>query len=171
MPDLLTHVLVGYVLGTLLAVSDERLGPESVPLVMLGALSPDFVKLKLVLPSETVQAVLGIPFSWTPLHTLGGSVLVVGLGALLVAPDHRRQTIALFALGAASHHALDVLLLTVTGYSYAVLWPLSGYHFPAPNLYLSSDRWPALVAGLAAALVWALARQRRGGPAESPPTD
>lgn len=163
MPDILTHVLVGYSLGTALAVRYEWLRPAHVTLVMIGALSPDFVKIKLALPDAIAQHLLGIPFSWMPLHTLGGSVLVVCLGALLVAPAYRRRALALLALGAGSHHALDLLLINATGYSYPVLWPLSAYRFPSPNLYLSSDRWPALVAGTIATGVW-LRRRRCSQP-------
>lgn len=159
MPDLLTHVLAGYCLGVCLSFRYDWISPEYVTLVMIGALSPDFVKISLIVPETTVQALLGVPFSWSPLHTLGGSVLVVLLGALLVAPEYRTQAIALFAIGAASHHVLDMMLLTVTGYSYALLWPVTAYQFPSPNLYLSSDRWPAIIAGLCAALVRIIDRQ------------
>lgn len=86
MADVLTHVLVGFVIGTVLSIRYEWMGPEHVTLVMIGALSPDFVKISLVVPDYTVATSLGIPFSWSPLHTLGGSVIVVLLGALLLAP-------------------------------------------------------------------------------------
>ncbi|WP_265110593.1 metal-dependent hydrolase [Halosolutus halophilus] len=165
MPDLLTHVLVGYVIGMLLSFRDESLRPAHVTLVTIGALSPDFVKLQLVLPGGLVASTLGVPVTWSPLHTVGGSALVVGLGSLLLAPAYRKQAIALFAIGAVSHHVLDVLLLTPTGYAYAVFWPLTDYRPPAGGLYLSSDRWPVLVAGCCAAVVWALDR-RGDGPAE-----
>lgn len=168
-PDVLTHVLVGYCIGTLCSIRDERIGPAQVTLVMIGALSPDFAKIELLFPDGFVAALLGVPFSWAPLHTLGGSVLVVCLGALLVAPEYRRLAIALLAIGAASHHVLDLLLLTVTGTSYAVFWPLSGYRLPTPGLYLSSDRWPAIVAGAVAAVLW-IVRRRYGAPdADRPP--
>ena len=155
MPDVLTHVLVGYCLGTLLRRFDDRLRPAHVTLVMLGALSPDLVKIRILLPGAAVDALLAVPFSWDPLHTLGGSVIVVGLGALLVGPDQRRLALALLAVGALSHHALDLLLRTASGYTYPVLWPLTQYQPPAGGLYLSSDRWPAVVAGGVAAVLWA----------------
>jgi len=160
MPDVLTHVLVGYSLGTLLRLSNDRLRPAHVTLVMLGALSPDLVKVRILLPSAAVDALLAVPFSWDPLHTLGGSVLVGGLGALLVGPDQRRTVLALLAVGAVSHHALDLLLLKASGYAYPVFWPLTQYHPPAGGLYLSSDRWPAVAAGGVAAVLWAVARTR-----------
>ncbi|WP_168927092.1 metal-dependent hydrolase [Natronorubrum aibiense] len=160
-PDVLTHVLAGYVIGTLLSIRYDGVGPAHVTLVMIGALSPDFAKIQLFVPDEFVAAVVGVPFSWSPLHTLVGTVIVACLGALLVAPDGRLQALALIAIGALSHHVLDLLLMTPTGESYGVFWPLLEYRLPAGSLYLSSDRWPALVAGLAALVVWAVARHRR----------
>ena len=158
MPDLLTHVLVGYSIGSLLAVRYERVRAAQVTLVMVGALSPDFRKIAPVIPTGPLELVTGGPISWTPLHTLGGSVLVVLLGSLLVAPDYRRQTIVLTAIGAASHHVLDVALLTATGEAYAVFFPINTYRPPSPDLYLSTDRWPAAVAGVLAAVSWAACR-------------
>ncbi|WP_205254031.1 MULTISPECIES: metal-dependent hydrolase [Halostella] len=122
---------------------------------MLGALSPDVVKVRLLIPATSIEAMLGIPFDWLPLHTLGGTVLIVAIGAWLVGPEQRRVTLLLLALGAVSHHALDLLLITPSGYAYPVLWPLTGYHPPTGNLYLSSDRWPAAVAGCIALVLWA----------------
>lgn len=166
-PDVLTHVLVGYVIGTLLSFRYERLRPAHVTLVMVGALSPDFMKIQLVFPDGFVAWVLGVPFTWSSLHTLVGSALVVCLGSLLVAPAHRKQALALFAVGAASHHVLDVLLLTPTGDAYGVFWPLLEYRPPSGDLYLSSDRWPAIVAGLCALLVWLVDRRRETPPETS----
>lgn len=160
MPDVLTHVLVGYGIGTLLTVYDDTLRRPHVTLVMLGALTPDLVKIRILVSSPTVDALLNVPFSWFPLHTVGGSVIVVGLGALLVSGKHRRKALALLAIGAASHHGLDLLLVKASGYSYPVLWPLTQYHPPAGGLYLSSDRWLAAVSGSVAAVLWALTRNR-----------
>ena len=154
MPDVLAHVLVGYCVGTVAAMYVDGVEPPHVTLAMLGALSPDLVKIRILLPGDAVAGLLGLPFSWFPLHALGGSVVVVCLGALAVGPDHRRAALALLAAGAASHHALDLLLVNASGYSYAVLWPLTQYHPPAGGLYLSSDRLPTVVAGLAAFALW-----------------
>ncbi|QLG49296.1 metal-dependent hydrolase [Natrinema halophilum] len=158
MPDLLTHVLIGYSIGTLLSFRYETIRPAQVTLVMGGALSPDLAKGDLFFPSEFVEYLVGIPFSWAPLHTLVGTVLVVLFGSLLVAPEYRRQAIALIAIGATSHHALDVALLTATGEAYAVFFPISAYRPPALDLYLSTDRWPAIVSGTFAAVLWGVRR-------------
>lgn len=160
MPDILTHVLVGYILATLLSLRDERLTAPYVTVVMLGTTLPDLTKIELLVPSVVVEQALGLPFSWFALHTPLGSVLVATMGALLVAPRYRRRVLALLLLGTFSHHLLDALLLNATGSSYALLWPLSTYHFPAPGLYLSSDRWPALLAGTTAIVMWAVRRTR-----------
>jgi hypothetical protein len=163
MPDVLTHVFVGYVLGSLLAARVDRLESGHVTLVMAGALSPDFTKIKLLLPDATVEAALGVPFSWFPLHALGGTVVVSLLAGLVVDPRHRRLTVVLVALGAGSHFLLDGLLLTPTGHTAAFLWPLSTYRPPAGMLYLSTDRLPALVAGSGAGIVWVWRRRARVG--------
>ena len=86
-------------------------------------------------------------------------MLIIFLGALLLAPEYRRQAIALPLLGALSHHLLDLALLNAYGYSYAVFWPLTEYHPPSGNVYLSSDWWPAIVTAVCAALVWVLDRR------------
>ncbi len=163
MPDVLTHVLIGYVIGMGLSFRYEWVRPAHVTLVMIGALSPDFAKADLFVSDWVVQSLLGIPFSWSPLHTLGGTILVVLLGSLLVAPEYRWHALALVAIGAASHHALDLALMTPTGRTYAVFWPFTERRLPAGGLFLSSDRWPALVAGGLAALVWGIDRYRRDG--------
>lgn len=159
MADVLTHVLVGYLLGTLLALRYDWLDERFVTVVMLGALLPDLTKVSLVVDDALVEGALGVPFSWFAIHTPAGSLVACAVGALLVGDGYRRRVFALLAIGAVSHHVLDALLLSVTGHSYALAWPLSTYHFPSPNLYLSSDRWPALVAGALAAGTWAYRRR------------
>ncbi|PSP78717.1 metal-dependent hydrolase [Halobacteriales archaeon QS_4_69_225] len=161
MPDVLTHVLVGYVVGTLLTAVREDVGPAEVTLVMVGALSPDFVKIELLVPAASVEAALGVPFSWEPLHTAVGGVVVALLSGLVVGAERRRRTVALVAVGAATHLFLDALLFDPTGYAFRPLSPLSTYRPPAGMLYLSSDRWPAAVAATAAAATWAWRRYRR----------
>lgn len=154
MPDVLTHVLVGYALGATLSIRYGWLSCPFVTAAMVGALLPDVAKVTLIVPSAVVEAALGVPFSWFAIHTPAGSVLLASIGALLVDGAHRRRVFALLLVGAASHHALDALLLSTTGYSYALAWPLSTVHPPSPGLYLSTDRWPAAVAGAVAAVAW-----------------
>ena len=163
MADVLTHVLVGYIVGVSLSFRYDWMRTEHVTLVMLGALTPDFVKIEVFVPDGLVVHHLGVPFSWSPLHTLVGTVLVICLVSLLLAPEYRKQAIVLLATGVVTHHVLDIALLTATGEAYAVFWPLSSYRPPSGGLYLSSDRWPALVAGTVALTLWVGRRYRTDG--------
>lgn len=154
MADLLTHVLVAYSLATLLSWRYEWLTPHFVTVAMVGAMIPDLSRLDFLVPADLITATLGVPFSWGVFHVLSGSVLAIGLGTLLVPTGHRRRIGGLLLLGVASHHALDLLLINTSGYSYPVLWPLTGIHPPSLDLYRSTDRWPALCSAALAAGVW-----------------
>lgn len=159
MPDVLTHVLAAYVLATALSFRVDWIAPPYVTLCMMGAMIPDLVKIGLVVPSARVEALLGVPFSWDAVHTLGGSTVAVLVGVALVPSAYRTRVFAMLALGVLSHHALDVLIYHPSGYVYDVFWPLSSTWVPAGDLYNSSDRWPLVVASGVAAAV-ALARRR-----------
>jgi ABC-type branched-subunit amino acid transport system permease subunit len=162
MPDLLAHALAAYVLGTLLSWRYDWLDGAYVTVTMTGAFVPDLVKVKLLVPDWDVAAVLGQPFSWNPLHYLGGVVLSVLVGVLVVAPGNRRRvrTLALLSLGAASHLFLDSLLRTATGQAFPVFWPLSSYRPPTPGLYLSTEPEPMVFLGALALVVWYVDRRR-----------
>lgn len=161
MPDILTHALVGYVLATVLSFRYEWLSPEFVTVAMVGALVPDLSKLELLVSDEQITAVVGLPFEWMAAHMLGGALVAIAIGAVLTDRRHRTRVALLLALGTASHLFLDALLVNPSGHSFAVFWPLTAYHPPTPNLYLSSDRWPVLVAGVAAVAVWFLRSRTR----------
>jgi membrane-bound metal-dependent hydrolase YbcI (DUF457 family) len=154
MPDLLTHVLTGYILATVLSFRYEWLTPQYVTVAMLGALLPDLTKIKLIVASGKVETLLGIPFDWYAVHTLGGALVAVTIGALMTDRENRKYVFALLLLGALSHLFLDALLLKASGYSEMPLWPFTARGLPTPGFYLSSDRWPALVTGTIAVVVW-----------------
>lgn len=161
MADLFTHVLVGFVLATLLSWRYDWISSALVTLAMVGATLPDLSRIDLVLPAATIEATLGIPFSWTPLHRVGGTALVVLLGGLLVSPERRRAALLLLALGAGSHYLLDFLLYKPSGMAGPLLWPFTTHQLAIEGCYLSSDRWPAVVATAAAIATWAATRYRR----------
>ncbi|MFP8890770.1 metal-dependent hydrolase [Natrialbaceae archaeon A-CW2] len=156
MAELLTHVLVAYVLATVLSWRLEWITPAFVTVAMVGAITPDLSRFDLLIPAEVIEATFAIPFDWGAFHTLGGTILVVGIGVLLVPQAYRTRVAALLLLGALSHHALDMLLINPSGHSYSVFFPLSQYQPPTPNLYRSTNQWPALLAILVASLVWRL---------------
>ncbi|MFB6202612.1 MAG: metal-dependent hydrolase [Halorhabdus sp.] len=159
MPDLLTHVLIGYVLGTLIARRTTESAPVMTTVVMLGALLPDLTKIQLLITDARMEAALGIPFAWRALHTLGGVLVTASVGALLVGPKMRRRVFLLLLMGAVSHLLLDSLLSKPSGYAAALWWPFLRTGLPTPGLYVSSDRWPALVAGSLAFLTYLRTRQ------------
>lgn len=153
MPDLLAHALVALAIGRLLATRYDWLAPPYVAAVVAGAFVPDLVKVKLLVSSAELEAFLGLPFSWIPLALGGGALLCVLVGTMLVAPSVRREVGLALGIGTASHLLLDALLLTPTGQSYAVFWPLTRYHPPTPGLYLSTQVGPTVVAAAVAGAV------------------
>ena len=160
MAELLTHVLAAYAIATALSLRYSWITPQYVTMAMVGAMVPDLNRIGLFVPESTVETLLGIPFSWGGTHTGGGSLVIIAIGALLVPARIRWRVFGMLLLGMASHHALDLLLWFPSGYAYPVLWPLTGHAPPAGNLYLSTDRWPAVLSGVVAALVWYLVRWR-----------
>lgn len=161
MPDLLAHALIAYSLATSLSWRYEWLSPSYVTVAMAGAFIPDLTKISLLVSDSAIESMLGVPFDWFALHTLGGSLVSLAIGVVLVASSERRRVAALLGLGAASHLFADALLLNPSGRSYAVFWPLSYYHPPTPGLYLSTDPQPTIVAAAVAAVVFVAARRRR----------
>ncbi|WP_122089283.1 metal-dependent hydrolase [Halalkalicoccus subterraneus] len=153
MAEWLSHVLIAYALATLLSWRWSWITPQYKTLAMIGSFVPDLNRFELLISEHTVEALLGIPFSWSPLHFLSGSLLAVAIGSLLVAPRYRTRVFSVLALGVATHHAIDLFLVSLSGHSYSILWPLTQYAPPTPSLYLSTDRWPALVAGAVAGIV------------------
>jgi len=160
MPDLLAHALIAYALATVLSWRYAWLSPAYVTVAMAGAFVPDLVKIYLLVDSELVATALEIPFQWSALHTLGGSLVSVLIGVVLVADRERRRVAALLGLGAASHLVADAFLLNPSGRSYAILWPISRLHPPTPGLYLSTDPEPMLVAAVVAGVVFVVSRVR-----------
>lgn len=163
MPDLLTHALVAYTVCTLLSWRYAWLTPPYVTAGMVGALLPDLVKVNLLVGAPAVGEFLSLPFAWTPLHTLGGSFVSVGLGVVFVRHAERGRVAALLGLGAATHLVADGFLQTPTGAVGAFLWPVWTQPIRLPGLYLSTDPRPTLVALLVAGVVAGLTRHRRGG--------
>ena len=159
MADLFTHILVGYSLGIVLSWRYEQLSYPFITAVMIGSTLPDLNRIDLMIPEEIVTALLGIPFTWSLLHRVGGTFLIVSIGALLVTNVYRRVVFALLTIGASSHYALDFLLYKPSGISGPLLWPFVTHGIAVDGLYLSSDRWPVIVAVTLAVLIWIVDRR------------
>lgn len=160
MPELLTHMLVGYCLAVLVSWRYDRITYPYVTLAMGGALLPDLNRVELVIPATTIESLLGISWSWVPLHRVVGTFLVVCLGAVVVPRAYRRAVIVMLVMGATSHYLLDSLLYNPSGLTGPFLWPLTESRLALDGYYLSSDRGPALVMMPIAAAIWYLNRQR-----------
>lgn len=154
MPDLLAHVFLAYAVCRVLSWRWEWLTTQYVTVGMVGALIPDITKIYLLAPNHVMERLLGIPFSWYSLGTGGGVLVSVLIGIVLAASEVRRPVGAALGVGAGSHLLADSLLLTPTGYSTQLLWPLSQVRTPSPGLYLSTQPEPMLLAGGVAAVVW-----------------
>lgn len=160
MPDLLTHALFAYAIGTLLSVRYEWLSPRYVTVVIAGSLLPDLNHISALILPGVVNELLGVPFSWGFLQTGGGVLVTVLIGVFLVPKEERRRAFGLLWLGAITHLLTDILIRTPDGRSQSVFWPLTQYQPPSPGLYTSGDLWPLAVAGGLALASWYFVRQR-----------
>jgi hypothetical protein len=158
MPDLLTHALVAYVLAAVVAQSG-RVQDRYVSVAMVGAIAPDAMKLSVLL-NRSIGHIAGVPYSTWGVHTLGGVLVLAGLGALTIRVGDRFVAGAALVAGGASHLLLDAFVIRVDGVASPYLFPFSGWLPPAANLYASTDAWPAAVALSVAVPVW-LCRRRR----------
>ncbi|PSQ17456.1 metal-dependent hydrolase [Halobacteriales archaeon QS_8_69_26] len=159
MPDMLAHALIAYTVCRLVSL---RIGWFTTPYVtagMAGAFIPDLLKVKHLVSDATMESLLGVPFSWGALQTFGGATLCVLVGVVLVPPGERRRVGTALSVGAATHMVSDAMLLTATGRSFPVLWPLTSYVPPTPGLYLSTEPGPTVVAAVAAGIAWLAARR------------
>ena len=159
MADLFTHILVGYSLGIVLSWRYEQLSYPFITAVMIGSTLPDLNRIDLVLPEDTMAALFGIPFTWIPLHRVGGTLLIVSIGALLVPTAYRRVVFTCLAAGASSHYALDFLLYKPSGVTSPLLWPFITHGLAVDGFYFSSDRWPVVAAAALAGLIWIMDRR------------
>lgn len=158
MAELLTHVLVGYVLLTVAGWRIGWLTPRWVAVGTVGALLPDLNQLGRLLSGPEIQRVLGVPFDYGALHTLGGVVLLAGLGGLPFA--ERRRAFAALLVGGLSHLLLDTLKMHADGRAGPWLYPLTWWRHPAPDLYVSADPRVLVVALVCAVAVFGADRYR-----------
>jgi hypothetical protein len=85
-------------------------------------------------------------------HIPVGTVLVCGLCALLFEAGTRKRVFLLFVLGMVTHHALDALLISVTGglvLAFPLSWETSRLDLVRPDNWLGTTILEA-----AAVLMW-----------------
>ncbi|TKX85904.1 metal-dependent hydrolase [Halorubrum sp. SS5] len=142
MPDLLSHVLIGYIAGISLSWRVDWVGKEHVTLLLVGSILPDLSKATILVPDYRIESLLGIAFSWRVFHTTGGVLLIMLLIVIWVEENGRFRALGLLAGSGATHQIADSLIFTPSGYvGKSYLWPLSNYRYPTPGLYQSTDWW------------------------------
>jgi len=159
MADLLTHLLVAYVLLTAASWRVEWIGHRWVVVGIGGAAIPDLVKIRLLVDPNTVESALGITFAYAPLSALGGVLLVAGLIALAFEREQWRRVYGLVVVGGLSALALDGLRAYADGHASAYLYPVTNWRPPTPSFYVSSDPGILVVALLLTVVVFAVDRR------------
>ena len=161
MAEWLTHVLLAYALFTVVGWSVAWLDEKWVAVGIVGSILPDLSRLALIVPNEAIEALTGLPFSWSRLHTLGGALVLSTIGAMLFAtPTDRRRAFGLLFAGALSHLVVDLPQQYADGLMITnlYLFPLPPWRFATPGWYVSADRWVVVVSLAVAVFVFGLDR-------------
>lgn len=153
MADLLTHVLAPYVLLTAASRRYPQIEARWIVVGMAGAAIPDLVKIDVVIEDDLIESLLGIPFSYAPISSVGGLLLVAGAIAVFFA--ERRRAYAYLVFGGLTALVIDGLRVFVDGQANFWLYPI-WWRPPTPSLYVTSDVGVLLLAvllGLAVFLI------------------
>lgn len=137
MADLLTHVLVPYIILTVAGWRIDRITDRWIVVGMAGAMIPDLSKVRVVFPPGAVRDVLGVPFSYFPISTLGGVIVIAGIVTLLF--RERRRAFGFLLFGGSSALLLDGMRAFADGRSDFWLYPFLWWRPPTPGVYVSSD--------------------------------
>ena len=163
MADLLTHLLAPYILLTVASWRVDWLDQRWVVVGMGGAAIPDLVKVGIVLDERVVEAFLGVPFTYIPVSTLGGVLLLAGVITVAFERRRWRRVFGLVTFGGLTSLLLDGMRVYADGRASAWLYPFTNWRPPTPSLYVSSDPTVLVVALLAAGTVAVIDRQIQAG--------
>jgi len=161
MADLLTHVLVPFVLLTPLSWRFSGLSDRWIVLAMAGAAIPDLVKIGIVVDDGVIESLAGVPFSYAPISTLGG-VIVVAAAIAVCFRDYARRAFRYLLFGGLTSLVLDGVRVFADGHANAWLYPFVWWRPPTPSLYVTADPRVTLVAVAVAGLVFLADRYRTG---------
>jgi len=160
MAELLSHLLIVWGILTIVSWRLEWLTRRWVAVGVIGGIFPDLNRLSIIVPEDAISAFLGVPFQLDAFHTLGGVLLLSGLGALLFARNHRRAFALLFS-GGLIHLLTDAVKAYADGYAAMWLYPFTNYRHPSPNLYVSADPEVLVLSTVFAAIVFFVDRRGR----------
>lgn len=157
MADLLTHILVPNVVLTVASWQFDWLTKRWIVIGMAGAAIPDLVKLGITLDDDVIESILGMPFSYSPISSLGGVLLIAG--AITVFFEKQRRRVFLFLLfDGFTSLVVDGLRVFADGRSGFWLYPFTWLRPPTPSLYVTSDIRVLIVAMIISVVVFALDR-------------
>lgn len=159
MADLLAHVLVVIAAMTVAGWWIDWLDGRWIAVAAGGTFVPDLKRLSLVVDGDTVEALVGVPFGYGALQTLGGVLLVAGLITVWFDRRHWTRVYALLVAGGVGHLLVDGLRVFADGRSSTWLFPFApAYRPPTPGLFVSADPVVPAVALVLTAIVVALDR-------------
>jgi len=150
MPDWLAHILVAYILCSILGIKFKVFSKENTAIVMVGALIPDIVKVGLLFDFIGMD----IGHFIAPFHTPIGSMLSAALFSLLF--EARKRIFYLLIFGASTHFALDFLLMHVSG-GMLLLFPFSWGRWQL-RVIQCDNYYVALVALLLACVIYIVSK-------------
>lgn len=119
MPDWVTHILVAWMLCTILSFKYEQINPAYTVVCMVGALIPDIYKIVIPLGLVGIHA----ENFFMPFHLPAGSLIIASIFTLFF-KDHKKLVLSLLVLGVTTHYALDLLIINLNGGIY-LLFPFS----------------------------------------------
>lgn len=157
MADLLTHILVPYVLLTVASWQLDWLTTQWIVIGMAGAAIPDLVKIRILLDTAVIESLLGMPFSYSPISSLGGVLLIAGAITVVFARQ-RRQVFLFLLFGGCTSLVVDGLRVFADGRAGFWLYPFTWWRPPTPSLYVTSDVRVLVVAVVISAVVFTLDR-------------
>jgi hypothetical protein len=163
MAEWVTHVLFAYVLFTVMSWFTGWIDQRWIAVAMIGSILPDLNRIELIASDELLTYLVGAPFAWWGIHTVGGVILLSGIGAFLFGTGSQRWRAFLSLLGGAlSHIVIDLPQRYADGYmiSSSYAFPVPFPRLTTPGLYVSSDRWVVLVAICVAFVVFVSDRYR-----------
>lgn len=165
MADLLTHILVPYVVLTVASWHFEWLTKQWVIIGMAGAAIPDLVKINIVLDRSVVESLLDMPFSYDPISSLGG-VLCIAAVITIFFQRQRRQVFVFLIFGGLTSLVVDGLRVFADGQSGFWLYPFTWVRPPTPSLYVTSDVRVLVVAVMVSAVVFVFDQWKQRSTAE-----
>jgi hypothetical protein len=151
MTDLLTHVLVVYIVATVAVRRLDWFRRRYVGIAMVGTVIPDASKGLLLTGPEFV--LFDTTLSWYALQTVGGATVFAIAGVLLFDAEERLFVLVTLSFGIVVHLILDLLVIRTDGTAPSYFYPLTWWRPPSGNVYLSSDIWPSLVAIVGSVIV------------------